>query len=79
MLQDFQEEQRKKVTRVRSMMDFVMGGLIILIGLYFLLYDIFKINVFNRQPSVLDKIIGVVFILYGVWRIYRGTKKHYYR
>ena len=56
-----------------------MGGLIILIGLYFLLYDIFKINVFNRQPSVLDKIIGVVFILYGVWRIYRGTKKDYYQ
>ena len=79
MLEDFQEEQRKKVTRVRSMMDFVMGGLIILIGLYFLLYDIFKINVFNRQPSVLDKIIGAVFILYGVWRIYRGNKKDYYR
>ena len=79
MLEDFQEEQRKKVTRVRSMMDFVMGGLIILIGLYFLLYDIFKINVFNRQPSMLDKIIGAVFILYGVWRIYRGNKKDYYR
>jgi hypothetical protein len=35
--------------------------------------------VFNRQPSSLDVFIGIVFIIYGIWRIYRGYKKEYYQ
>jgi small neutral amino acid transporter SnatA (MarC family) len=79
MLEEYQEEQRKKVARMRSLMDFVMGALIALIGLYFLLYEKLGINVFNRQPSAIDKVIGGVFIVYGAWRMYRGYKKDYYR
>jgi len=79
MLEDYQEKQRKKVTRLRSTMDFVMGGLIILIGIYFLTYEALDVNVFNREPSSIDKLIGAIFILYGIWRAYRGYKKDYYR
>ena len=79
MLEDYQEKQRKKVARMRSLMDYVMGSLIVLIGFYFLLYQTLGINVFKREPSAIDKVIGGVFILYGVWRIYRGYKKDYYR
>lgn len=79
MLEDYQNEQRKKVTRMRSMMDYVMGGLILLIGLYFLLNEILGIKAFGRAPTSIDKIIGAVFILYGIWRIYRGYKKNYYQ
>lgn len=64
---------------MRSMMDYVMGGLILLIGLYFLLNEILGIKAFGRAPSSIDKIIGGVFILYGIWRIYRGYKKNYYQ
>lgn len=79
MIEDYQEKQRRKVSRMRSMMDFVMGGLIVLIGVYFLVYETLGINVFNREPSSIDKFIGVLFILYGVWRMYRGYKKNYYQ
>jgi uncharacterized membrane protein HdeD (DUF308 family) len=79
MLEDYQDQQRKQVSRVRSIMDYTMGVLLILIGLYFLLYDKLKINVFNRQPSPIDYFIAGLFILYGIWRIYRGYKKNYYR
>lgn len=79
MIEQYQENQRKKVSRMRSVMDYVMGFLILLIGLYFIFYEILHINVFNRQPSLLDKFIGGVFILYGIWRMYRGYKKEYYR
>ncbi len=79
MLEDYQNDQRKKVARMRSMMDYVMGALILLVGFYFLLYEKLGLNVFNRQPSALDKVIGGIFILYGIWRIYRGYKKDYYR
>lgn len=64
---------------MRSMMDYVMGGLILLIGLYFLLNDLLGIRAFGRAPSAIDKFIGGVFILYGIWRVYRGYKKNYYQ
>lgn len=79
MVEDYQEKHRKKVARMRSTMDYVMGALIIVIGFYFLLYEKLGINVFNRQPSAIDKVIGGVFIVYGAWRMYRGYKKDYYR
>jgi len=79
MLEDYQNEQRKKMSRMRSIMDYTMGILILLIGFYFLLYNQLGLNVFSRQPSALDKVIGAVFILYGIWRIYRGYKKAYYQ
>ena len=79
MLEDYQEKQRNKVSGMRSVMDYVMGGIIILIGVYFLVYETLDINVFNREPSSIDKFLGIVFILYGCWRIYRGYKKDYYK
>ena len=77
MLEDYQNEQRKKMARVPSMVDYVMGGLILLIGFYFLLNDALDIKAFGRASSPIDKFIGGVFILYGAWRIYRGYKKNY--
>ena len=79
MIEDYQNENRKKVTRVRSVMDYIMGAIIILIGVYFLLYETLGLNVFRREPSPLDKLLGGVFILYGIWRMYRGYKKNYYQ
>ena len=61
-------------------MDMLMGSLFVLIGIYFLIYDLVKINVFGRAPwPIMDQVIGVVFLLYGSWRIRRGYKKDYYR
>jgi hypothetical protein len=79
MIEDYQNEHRKKVTRVRSVMDYIMGAIIILIGVYFLLYETLGLNVFRREPAPLDKLLGGVFILYGIWRMYRGYKKNYYQ
>ena len=79
MLEEYQDEQRRQASRMRSIMDYTMGILLFLVGVYFLIYDKLGVNVFNRQPSPMDKLIGIVFILYGGWRIYRGYKKNYYR
>jgi hypothetical protein len=79
MLEEFQEQQRKKMSRAKSLMDFTMGGLMFLVGLYFLTYAKLGINVFRQQPSTIDYFIGGVFVLYGLWRVYRGYKKDYYR
>ncbi len=80
MIEEFQERQRRKVSGIRSVMDIVMGCLFILLGLYFLLYNLLDINVFQREPSpVLDIILGILLLSYGGWRIYRGYKKQYYK
>jgi hypothetical protein len=79
MLEDYQEQQRKRITRMRSTMDFTMGALLLLIGLYFLTYQKLGINIFRKNPSDIDYLIGGLFVLYGIWRIYRGYKKDYFR
>jgi threonine/homoserine/homoserine lactone efflux protein len=80
MIEDFQDKQRQQGARVRSVMDYVMGIIFFLIGLYFLFYRQLGIKmILNREPSNIDYIIGGLFILYGSWRIYRGYKKNYYR
>ena len=80
MIEDFQEKQRQQSTRVRSFMDYAMGIVFFIIGLYLLIYRELGIKmILNREPSNMDYIIGGLFMLYGSWRIYRGYKKNYYR
>ena len=64
---------------MRSIMDYVMGFLFLLVGLYFLLYDQLGVNYFNNRPAATDYVFGGLFVLYGSWRIYRGYKKNYFR
>jgi uncharacterized membrane protein HdeD (DUF308 family) len=79
MTDDFKDRQNRQTTRVRSLMDYAMGVLLLVIGSYFLAYRELGINVFRQKPSVIDYFIGALFVLYGVFRIYRGYKKNYFR
>ena len=36
-------------------------------------------DVMDREPADIDFMIGGLFVIYGIWRIYRGYKKDYYR
>jgi threonine/homoserine/homoserine lactone efflux protein len=78
MHEEYQDEHRKKAAQMRSIMDFTMGGLLIIFGIYFLVYSRLGINFFNRKPSAIDYFLGALFLIYGIWRIYRGYKKNYY-
>lgn len=79
MMDEYENERRKQIAARRSIADYGMGAVFILIGIYFLLYDILDISIFPRKPSVMDKLIGVLFLVYGGWRVYRGYKKNYFR
>ena len=76
---DYEAERRKQTTRMRSIMDYIMGGLFALTGIFFLIYNSLGIKLMGREPSSLDYGIGGLFLLYGAWRIYRGYKKNYFR
>ena len=73
MIEEFQEEQRKKTTRIRSIMDFTVGFLLVAAGSTLLLFEVGRLAELNR------KMLGGLFVLYGIWRMYRGYKKDYYR
>jgi hypothetical protein len=73
MIEEFQEQQRKKTVRIRSFMDFTMGGLLVLAGTGLLIYKVGNLDDINRKG------LGVLFVLYGLWRIYRGYKKNYFK
>lgn len=79
MVEEYEAQRRRQVRNMRSVMDYVMGALFFLIGVYFLTYRFLGVNVFNRQPSPIDYLIGGLFVVYGAWRIYRGYKKAYFR
>ena len=79
MIEEFQEKQRRQRSRMRSMVDYTMGTVFLLLGVYFLIYEKLGWKLLNREPSSIDYFIGLLFVLYGGWRIYRGYKKNYYR
>ena len=79
MIDEYENQKRKQISLMRSILDYGMGAVFFLIGLYFLLYEVLDISIFPRKPSAMDKLIGILFIAYGSWRIYRGYKKNYFR
>ncbi len=80
MFEEYEKKKRNQVSLMRSLMDFGMGILIFLLGAFFFFRD--KVDSsFNKRfpPDDIDKILGVICMIYGAWRIYRGFRKNYFR
>lgn len=80
MFEDYEKKKRKQISLMKSLLDYGMGLLILLAGLFFFFRSKFHLS-FNERfpPNDIDKIFGVIAILYGCWRIYRGYKKNYFK
>lgn len=82
MLEEYEKKKRKQIAGMKSLMDYGMGLLILLMGLFFLFrmqLGRISINESLGKPDMLEKIFGSFCLLYGAWRIYRGYKKNYFR
>ncbi|MGH2552426.1 MAG: hypothetical protein ACRDEB_01850 [Chitinophagaceae bacterium] len=80
MIEEYEKKRRSQLSSMRSMMDYSMGIIIFLIGLFFFFRGKFKISLNESfPPNDIDKIFGAISLLYGGWRIYRGYKKKYFR
>jgi hypothetical protein len=80
MFEEYEKKKRKQLTLMRSLLDYGMGILILVLGLFFFFRNKFNISINETfPPNDIDKIFGVVCLLYGGWRIYRGYKKKYFR
>ena len=80
MFEEYEKKKRKQVSMMKSLMDYGMGLIILLLGVFFFFRNQFELS-FNERfpPDDIDKILGVMCIIYGIWRIYRGYKKNYFR
>ena len=80
MFEEYEKKKRKQVALMRSLLDYGMGIIILVIGVFFFFRDKFNATINERfPPDDIDKIVGVMFVVYGGWRIYRGYKKNYFR
>jgi threonine/homoserine/homoserine lactone efflux protein len=79
MLEEYENKRRKQVSSMRSLMDYVMGIVIIGLGVLLFFHDKFKIEINERFSPNIVKVLGVIFAVYGAWRIYRGYKKNYFQ
>jgi hypothetical protein len=70
---NFQKERDKQQKRLLLLRDVSMGIVILGAGFFFLLRSWLVLD-FNQRypPDQLDKLFGMVCLLYGGWRVYRG-------
>jgi len=82
-LEEFEEDplshRQKNYLRMRSLMDFCMGALWMAMGIFLLFIKHFDANLALRFDDPTFKMLGAVCVIYGIFRIYRGIKKNYYR
>lgn len=78
--EEYEQERNRQVSRVRSVLDYAMGTVIVCIGLFLVFRYALNIQL-NKlyPPDIFDKIYGVLAILYGAWRLYRAYKKNYFK
>lgn len=78
--EEYENERNRQVSRMRSVLDYAMGIMIIGVGIFLIIR--FKLSIgLNKTypPDVWDKVFGFIFIIYGCWRVYRGYKKNYFK
>jgi hypothetical protein len=59
-------------------MDFGMGILWMSMGIFLVFIEKFDLNLARLYGDTPTRIFGVVCIIYGAFRIYRGYKKKYF-
>lgn len=64
--EDFERNRNRQMAKMRSVMDYVFG-------LLFMIAGAFSLARFTDDSLMIG--FGVVALLYGIWRIYRGYKK----
>jgi len=80
MIEEYEKKRRRQVSNMRSILDYGVGVMISLFGLFLFFRNKFELD-FNEKfpPDYWDKVLGGVFFIYGIWRMYRGYKKNYFK
>ena len=79
MLEEYEKKKQKQASSMRSWLDYGRGIFFTGLGALLFFHDKFKITINDRLPPGAVKALGIIFVLYGAWRIYRGYKKNYFQ
>lgn len=82
MIEDYERKKNNQVSQMRSIKDYGMGLFIILIGLFFLFREKLgnlSINERLGKPDAIEIALGIMCLIYGSWRVYRGYQKKYFK
>ncbi|MFC4262372.1 hypothetical protein ACFOWM_05760 [Ferruginibacter yonginensis] len=72
-------DREKAIVRMRSLTNYVMGILLIGAGCFFLFPIKSTEKFINQYDPTMITVFGVVCCIYGLFRIFRGYKKNYFR
>ena len=72
---DFEDKKRKRNIFLHSIYNYAMGALWLSLGVVCLFQK--KLNIKLDLDPVLLTIFGVASTMYGLFRVWRGYKKHY--
>jgi hypothetical protein len=78
-MEEYEIDKQRRLSQMRTIANYGMGTFFVIAGIFFLVYNKMGITVGRIRPSPTDILIGILFILYGSWRIYRGYKKNYFK
>ena len=79
MLEEYEKNKQKRVSFMRSILDYGRGIFFLGMGILLFFHEKFRIPLSESFSEGAVKLLGVIFALYGVWRIYRGYKKNYFQ
>ena len=80
MIDEYEKRKRKQVASMRALLDYGLGIVITGFGIFLFIRNWLDVSLNERfPPNDIDKMFGVICVIYGSWRIYRGYKKNYFR
>ncbi|MFT3979967.1 MAG: hypothetical protein QM687_05815 [Ferruginibacter sp.] len=74
-----QNDRNKGYVLMKSIMDYGMGLLWTGMGVFLTFVEHFDKGMAERFNDPWFKALGIICIIYGLFRIYRGYKKNYFR
>ncbi|MGG9971441.1 hypothetical protein ACQ33O_06575 [Ferruginibacter sp. SUN002] len=82
-LEEFEKEEmserEKGIIRMRTITNYSMGIFMIAVGFFFMFPTKYTQQYIDRYDPDIIKVFAVICWLYGLFRIYRGYKKNYFR
>ncbi len=82
-LEEFEKEQmsdrEKNLVRMKSITNYTMGLFFIAAGFFLLIPNKFSATFIAKYEPFAIKMLAIVCFIYGVFRLYRGYAKNYFR
>lgn len=72
--EESRERRQHQQGRMSAVLDYTVGVMAILAGLFIFFYKYFPVEFEFREP-LFAKVFAGLCLLYGGWRIYRGINK----